>query len=1390
MKLREAPVLVLFLIFSAFFCRRILVSSGVVLGGDWLFPITIKQTEVWAENGLYLWTNVGSLLGVAQSYIMLPIHLFFGFLAKLHIEGEIVTKFLLLFVPTFSGFAVYFWCRFLQIRIFPSLLGGFYFITTPLFFNYTIMGWAFVLLSGALLPFALILFSKAIREDRKSYAVLAGIIYFFGFCLASQAVVWYAIVFFLLSLFIVSSLKEFVAAIKAFIIVFSIFFLMNGSWIAPLLAHSSGMISQTASGTDVPLGQRLSFLNILRLWGSLFNFQYETTFPPSLLFLTFIPAFLSYLSLLLKKKNKIILFLVVLTFIPYGFYSLQKIYYLIPFTIVIRDPSRFIIISSLGYSVLIAYAIESLVHRRKGGVISKPNYTSKFLGCMLALLVGCNSYPFWKGELYATPKEGMDIRLRTHKFPGEYLYVEKMLKGSEMFKALYLPAGGFVGLLNGKKFCGAFHEFADTFSGFSLVPGTVGNKADRRNLGSLKVFDELLEQEMNLTVEGRPPSLFNLANIKYIIARLNMYSSNVFPSVKRIVHGLKSVPYLTKLYGGKHIVFFKNQHVLPKIYAASGASIISGEMRSLLPLAEASYLGNQPAFIFMEQNKHRIEELLANSADLDLKQSPILLVNKNLENFVLDYLKNGAVDLFVQKKTKDFKIHRKDDVFLIKLKRGMKTEFDIKISCEYEIWNLQKYNKVPIQIDGLALRKGKSNNKLRDEWIKRANIRLESGKHEVKIQDVQKKIFRCIKAQRECEFLLIPKQKIKKVRERFKNYFYVFLIYPSKNDNAEVLNKEIKKIFLFAQDVEYQFKGCFSLKEPFVRMKRNFFNVILNPVLKNQGFLRQNEKVSKGVDYEAIGCKFLKIWENDVLKLKAYFDSYADEFIKINYHVQSQKNIESKVAFKRRERIDLKKYPFLALTYKLQDPSVQTIQVVFRVQIENDKQEYLLIPRTSYPKKTSDQKETFFVNLLRKVQDEFPGRKHYYLTGVQILPHKIWGVDCSKKKKGWYLFELYGLKMIHRLPLQVKYDLSLKRDSESGWCYLKDGIFYFVSKLENIPLDERFCFKVRKKPYLDIRKKENVNLILTNYESDRVKASFGFRKGGDDNQFVEIVRDLPTIPIDNKRKMVHINLKEILKEVDNKEQFQRWYTIKFSKPGEKKAVFIYELCSNQFAEYKRIKLEFNEKDKNIDLFRLKGVSTRVNPSQIKRVSKNRFEFDFWTPFSMNNHHSLEFLRSKKFQWNWLMLLPKVEKQYSSSRPILNFEKLNLTRYVVNVKNAHGPFWMVFSESFHPDWKAYIRMDNPQESFPNKGESWSALLNFWRDHDQKIEIPCHIVVNGFANGWWVNVKPEFQGKDFQIVIEFTLQRWFELGVMVSSITFITALGCLGYCFLRLKRREVS
>jgi len=106
--------------------------------------------------------------------------------------------------------------------------------------------------------------------------------------------------------------------------------------------------------------------------------------------------------------------------------------------------------------------------------------------------------------------------------------------------------------------------------------------------------------------------------------------------------------------------------------------------------------------------------------------------------------------------------------------------------------------------------------------------------------------------------------------------------------------------------------------------------------------------------------------------------------------------------------------------------------------------------------------------------------------------------------------------------------------------------------------------------------------------------------------------------------------------------------------------------------------------------------------------------------------------------------------------VLNYTKINPTLWKVKV-NATKPFMLSFAEAYDPLWEARIYKDGK-------------LV-------EKVgSIPLYSVINGF----WIDKTGELE-----IVIRYTPQDWFEIGLIISAITFVSSIGYLFYDWRREK-----
>ena len=129
--------------------------------------------------------------------------------------------------------------------------------------------------------------------------------------------------------------------------------------------------------------------------------------------------------------------------------------------------------------------------------------------------------------------------------------------------------------------------------------------------------------------------------------------------------------------------------------------------------------------------------------------------------------------------------------------------------------------------------------------------------------------------------------------------------------------------------------------------------------------------------------------------------------------------------------------------------------------------------------------------------------------------------------------------------------------------------------------------------------------------------------------------------------------------------------------------------------------------------------------------------------------------------------------------ITEFNKISSTKYEVILHQTRGTIPLVFSQTFHTDWKLY----------PVKN-----TINTW--FKESLSEENHYIANGFANSWIINVdklcanskenlctKNPQGGYDIDLIIEFWPQRIFILSFVISITS--TLLCLIVVIYLKLK-----
>ncbi len=156
--------------------------------------------------------------------------------------------------------------------------------------------------------------------------------------------------------------------------------------------------------------------------------------------------------------------------------------------------------------------------------------------------------------------------------------------------------------------------------------------------------------------------------------------------------------------------------------------------------------------------------------------------------------------------------------------------------------------------------------------------------------------------------------------------------------------------------------------------------------------------------------------------------------------------------------------------------------------------------------------------------------------------------------------------------------------------------------------------------------------------------------------------------------------------------------------------------------------------------------------------------------------NLTFVNSETISYN-----NSSNSQSDENLPQLTFNEVNPTKYTIQVTNATKPFFLVFSESYDPQWKAYVSsnnivLGNVIVSYGNVQEATSGNAFTVQDisylFSQPLSDQYHFITNGYANAWYIDPQQLHQGTDFTITLFFVPQAYYYVGVVITAIAIIT------------------
>lgn len=487
-----------------------LFKTGLIVGGDWTFPSSNNQLNYFAEESQSLWwyreIPTGSQMPNQNMY---PIQILMKGWAALGFDGisfQKISLILTIFGIYFFSFKLF---KYITKNNIVSIVGSLSYIFSPIIFNYINMGWNYVLLFYALSPLFTLISLKYLKEGGIIRPITLGYICAISFVQA-QAIVWFPIIYILvfLSQTFKGNLKQnIVRLITGLISMLLITLSIHAAWIIPILLKLNTSIDSTTTFDVSRFSSVSSLFNSFRGWGSLYNIQFEIAYPEKLLLFSFFPVALIIYGIIVSKnlhKQKLLCLAISLILIAPFIFIFRHEIASIPYSSIVRDSSRFLVLTSLGLSLGITIAISSIKNNK-----------------IFLIIVGLalSSYPFFSGKLFSMPdnyvsstNDYKDFRIRFLTLPDENL--GNMLDKYKDQNNIYLPTGGFLFTNTDNNYNREFWGISDIYSRFSTY-GTGIYISDKSNSIVTKFALMYLNEASKLNNLKEVSRIYGIDNLFY-----------------------------------------------------------------------------------------------------------------------------------------------------------------------------------------------------------------------------------------------------------------------------------------------------------------------------------------------------------------------------------------------------------------------------------------------------------------------------------------------------------------------------------------------------------------------------------------------------------------------------------------------------------------------------------------------------------------------------------------------------------------------------------------------------------------------------------------------------------------------------------------------------------
>ncbi len=385
--------------------------------------------------------------------------------------------------------------------------------------------------------------------------------------------------------------------------------------------------------------------------------------------------------------------------------------------------------------------------------------------------------------------------------------------------------------------------------------------------------------------------------------------------------------------------------------AAADAVLVDGNMSSLNILGDTGYLDGDPAILFtgvqpgfqVQQLSHADRLVLVDGTWQDLAIELCGVAMAGRREVLVPVLREGIYEVYAP---------------MVEIGEYI-PRFDLRIGGEIVKFEGKKIRRL--------LWKGWGSNGRR-RYAKTHELRVNPGEHRF---GVARRYAGTQSDEKDIRVILVRQDERKRMEKE---------VWMSINE----LRGQVAHLFSTSGDFHVRRSADYVIR---AKIKPRLFRPKVTGAVLTPG----NEKELVHWSFSASNVTYKYVADaDDILVVTSYFDGNAqeDEYVRL-----SAEGLY----------IDLEQYPIVSMRYGVEDPQVQTIEIVLGLDLDGDNvvDEHL---KGIYPKRGSGPFETFTYKAYKKAQSLYPNRPVYRVVKVELYPHKLWETDCSDpEREGDYM---------------------------------------------------------------------------------------------------------------------------------------------------------------------------------------------------------------------------------------------------------------------------------------------------------------------------------------------------------------------------------------------------